>query len=343
MSDLASLVLQGFSADWLGKPLWMWSLFLTVVAALLALDLGVLHRRCHVVSMREGVWMSAFYVTLGLAFGAAIWVSLGPDKAYAYWTGFIVEKTLAMDNLFVIATIFAYFSIPPIYQHRVLFWGVLGVIVLRGLMIGAGVALVTHFEWVLLVFAAFLVFTGFKLMLLPDKQESFGDNRLLRFLQRRMRLTKGLRGEAFFVREPDSRTGRMALHATPLFLALLLIEFADIVFAVDSIPAIFAITTDTYIVYTSNIFAILGLRALFFVLAALIERFQHLKYALATLLIFIGAKVLAAEALGIEKVPQSLSLIVTFVILGAGVAYSFLRAPAKAAPAPASEPAPEHP
>lgn len=313
------------SSLFLGQPLWMWAVFLTLVLGLLALDLGVLNRGQQEIGVRKSLLLSAFYITIGLGFGGFVWAQLGLEPAVEYWTGFVVEKSLAMDNIFVIATIFGAFAVPRHLQHRVLFWGILGVIVLRAVMIGFGAALVQRYEWVLLVFAAFLILTGARMLLSGDDHESgVADNRLLRWLRRNLRVTQDFAGNSFVVRQPDA-SGRMRLFVTPLFLALVAIEFADVVFAVDSVPAIFAITTDPYLVYTSNIFAILGLRALYFALAAVLHRFSGLKPALAVLLIFIGGKVVVAEALGIEKVPAALSLGVTFAILAAGVAVSLVR------------------
>ena len=308
-------------ADVLGKPAWMWLSFMALVLALLVFDLGVLHRKSHAIGIRESLSMSAGYIALGLGFGGFVWWSLGPAAGMAYVTGFAVEKALAMDNVFVIAMIFTYFAVPRVHQHRVLFWGVLGVIVLRGLMIGVGAAVISQAHWVLYIFAAFLIATGIKMMLATDKPYDIGSNRLLHWVRRRCNVTAMLHGERFFVRQNDA-AGRRRWFMTPLFLALVTIEIADVVFAVDSVPAIFAITTDPFVVYTSNIFAILGLRALYFALAAMVDRFHYLKYALAAVLVFIGGKILAADLLGIAKLPPAISLGVTFVLLGAGVGYS---------------------
>lgn len=309
----------------LGQPLWMWLGFMAAVAALLAFDLGVLHRGSRTIGVRESLLLSAFYIVLGLAFGGFVWAQIGPQAGVEYLTGFVVEKSLAMDNVFVIAMIFSYLAIPRALHHRVLFWGVLGVIVLRALLIGFGAALVAEFEWVLYLFAAFLIVTGIKMLAWDDDESDLGKNRLLKFLRRRLRITEDLHGRRFFVRLPDGKGGRAVLFATPLFLALVLIEVADVVFAVDSVPAIFAITIDPYVVYTSNIFAILGLRALYFALAAVLHRFAYLKQALAVLLVFIGAKVFAADLMGWDKVPAEISLGITFAILGSGILYSLWR------------------
>lgn len=307
---------------WLGQPLWMWFAFLGIVITLLALDLGVLHRKQREIEVRESLILSAVYIALGLGFGAWIWWYMGETAGIQYVTGFVIEKSLAMDNVFVIAMIFTYFAIPRIYQHRVLFWGILGVIVLRAIMIGLGATIVQQFGWVLYIFAAFLIFTGIKMWVLADKEYDPGSNLVLRFLEKRMRVADRLHGEKFFVKQVDPKTGRPARYATPLFLALIMIEIVDLVFAVDSVPAIFAITTDPFIVYTSNIFAILGLRALYFALAAMVHRFHYLKYALAILLVFIGSKIFLADALGLAKIPPSVSLGVTFAILATGVGWS---------------------
>jgi tellurite resistance protein TerC len=304
--------------EMMGKPLWTWLLFFAFVGLLLAFDLGVLHKKSHAIGVRESLLLSAFYITVGLAFGGVIWWWQGDQPAVEYLTGFVVEKSLAMDNIFVIAMIFSYFAVPQAYQHRVLVYGILGVLLLRGVMIAAGSALVTEFAWVLNVFAAFLIFTGIKMILPGEKKKNMGDNPLVRFMHRHLNITKEHHGEKFFVRLPDAQ-GRLRTFATPLFAALLMVEFADLIFAVDSIPAIFAITTDPYIVLTSNVFAILGLRALYFALAAMVERFVYLKYALAAVLIFIGGKIFVADMLGLMKIPPLLSLSVTLAILAVGV------------------------
>jgi len=310
----------------LDKPVWMWAGFFSVVLMLLALDLGVFNRTPHAIGTRESLIMSAWYIVMGLAFGVWVWISLGAQAGSEYFTGFLVEKTLALDNIFVISLIFAHLAIPAVYQHRVLFWGILGVIVLRAVMIGLGAALVSEFSWILYLFALFLVATGFKMLLMEDKPPELSDNPVLKLIRLVFRVTPEPHKERFFVRLPDERTGRVVLWATPLFVALLMIEIVDLIFAVDSIPAIFAITTDPFVVYTSNIFAILGLRALYFALASAIDRFRYLKPALAVVLIFIGAKIFIADALGWEKFPASVSLAVTLAILAVGLLYSVMQA-----------------
>lgn len=307
---------------WLGKPLWMWLAFMGIVVALLALDLGVLHKKQREIGVRESLLLSAGYIALGLGFGGWVWWYMGETAGLAYVTGFVIEKSLAMDNVFVIAMIFTYFAVPRIYQHRVLFWGILGVIVLRAIMIGLGSALVEQFGWVLYVFAGFLIFTGIKMWIMAEKEYDVGASPALRYLQKRFRVTPTLHGDSFWVRQIDPKSGQASWFITPLFLALAMVEIVDVVFAVDSLPAIFAITTDPFIVYTSNIFAILGLRALYFALAAMVHRFHYLKYALAVLLVFIGSKIFVADALGLAKIPPIASLTITFAILAAGVGWS---------------------
>ncbi|KOF52372.1 MULTISPECIES: TerC family protein [unclassified Achromobacter] len=309
-----------FGSDFLGTPAWSWLLFLGVVVSLLAFDLGVLHREEREIGVRESLLLSAGYICAALVFGAWVWWQMGPASGMAYYTGFLIEKSLSLDNVFVIALIFSFFAIPRRYQHRVLFWGILGVIVLRAVMIGLGAALVSNFGWLLYVFGAFLAFTGVKMWMIADQEPDIASNPILKFLKRRMRVTEGLRGNAFWVREPDPSTGRPVRWATPLLLALVLIEFVDLLFAVDSVPAIFAITTDPFLVYTSNIFAILGLRALYFALAAMIHRFHYLKYALSLVLVFIGAKIFLVGFIG--KIPPAVSLSVTFGLIAGGVLFS---------------------
>lgn len=330
-------MLDLFTTLVVGKPLWMWAAFFSVVALLMAFDLGVLQRGSKEIGVRKSLILSAFYITMGLAFGGFVWWELGPQRGLEYVTGFVIEKSLSMDNIFVIAMIFGYFAIPRAAQYRVLFWGILAVVVLRGLMIGIGAALVAEFSWVLWLFAAFLVFTGVKMMFTGDEAYDVANNPLLAFMRRRFRVTDSLHGERFTVRLPHPRTGKPVLYLTPLFLVLVLVNVADVIFAVDSVPAIFAITTDTYIVLTSNVFAILGLRALYFALAATIDRFAYLKYALAAVLIFIGAKIAVADMLGIAKIPPSLSLGVTFALLAAGIGYSLWKTRRSSAQAAAAE------
>lgn len=318
-----------FNAPFLGQPAWLWLSFLVLVAALLAFDLGVLHRKQREIPVAESLLLSAGYIAMGLAYGVWIWSHLGAAPAADYFTGYLVEKSLSMDNIFVIATIFSYLAIPRAYQHRVLFWGILGVIVMRAIMIGVGAALVSQFGWVLYLFGAFLLFTGVKMLVSSSEPTDLASNRLLQWLRRHLRVTDSLHGDRFFVKQADAG-GNLRRCATPLFLALVMIETADLIFAVDSVPAIFVITQDPFIVYTSNIFAVLGLRALYFALSAMIDRFHYLKYALALVLVFIGSKIFLVNIVG--KFPAWVSLSVTLGLIIGGVLVSLLKTRKAAAP-----------
>ncbi|CAB3782698.1 Putative membrane-bound redox modulator Alx [Paraburkholderia caffeinitolerans] len=324
-----------FTASFLGQPAWLWAAFLAVVIVLLVLDLGVLHRDDREIGIRESLWLSLGYIAVGVLFGGFIWWQLGAAPATEYLTGYLIEKSLSLDNVFVIASIFGALAVPRVYQHRVLFWGIVGVLVLRAIMVGLGAALVAQFEWMLFVFGLFLAVTGVK-MLLGSKEEATGkagmethgkadveDSKILRLIRRVLPVTPQLEGGAFIVRRAHPVTGKLKRFATPLLVALLMVEFADLIFAVDSIPAIFSITTDPFIVYTSNIFAVLGLRALFFALAAMAHRFYYLKHALALVLVFIGAKIFLVGIIG--KIPAPLSLGVTAALLAGGVIVSLIK------------------
>ena len=313
-------LIQLLHSPFLGTAVWVWLMFAGVVVTLLAFDLGVLHKDDHEIDVRESLLLSGGYISMALLFGAWVWWLLGAQSGTEYFTGFLIEKSLSMDNVFVIALIFSYLAIPRLYQYRVLFWGILGVIVLRAILIGAGAALVSEFSWILYVFGAFLVFTGIKMWMLADHVPDIANNPLLKFLRKRLRVTPEVQGSAFFVMRPDPVSGKAVRWATPLFLALCMVEAIDLVFAVDSVPAIFAITNDPFIVYTSNIFAILGLRALYFALAAMIHRFTYLKYALALVLVFIGSKIFLVGIIG--KIPPVVSLSVTFGLIAGGVIVS---------------------
>jgi tellurite resistance protein TerC len=309
--------------DWLGTPVWFWLSFAAIVVALTAFDLGFLHKEDREMGIGESLKLSAFYIAVALAFGLWVWIERGADLGLKYYTGFFIEKALSIDNVFVISMIFTFFAIPPKYQYRALLWGIIAVIVLRGLMIAGGAALVAEAYWVLYIFAAFLIATGVKMLFAADHAPDIAKNPVVRWISTHMRVTKELHAEKFFVRVPDDKTGKLVRAATPLFLALVVINLADLVFAVDSVPAIFAITTDTFIVYTSNIMAILGLRALYFALAAMVHRFHYLKYALALVLVFIGSKILIADfLLGGAKFPPLASLGVTIGLIAGGIFYS---------------------
>lgn len=320
---LISSLMPYLNGDVLGHPLWQWLVFMAVVVVLMALDLGVLHKTDKEMGIAESLWLSLFYILMACTFGGWVWYEMGVDKAIEFYTGFFVEKSLSLDNIFVIGLIFGYFGIPRKYQYRALVWGIIGAIVLRGVMIGVGAAVVKEFHEVLYFFAAFLLLTGVKMLFKQDDEHDVSKNKTVKFLKKYLRVTDELHGQKFFVRLKDANTGKVAAFATPLFLSFVVINIADVVFAVDSVPAIFAITTDTFIVYTSNIFAILGLRALYFALSAMVHRFEYLKYALAVVLIWIGAKIFINDFYG--KVPALFSLALTMGILTAGVVYSLYK------------------
>lgn len=306
----------------MSKPIWMWALFLSIVVLLLVIDLGLFHRTDREIGVKESLWMSAFYIVIALCFGGWIWWQIGFQDFAEYTTGYLVEKSLALDNIFLISVIFTSLSIPRKYQHRVLFWGILGVIVLRGIMIGLGAHLIAQFSWILYIFAVFMIFTGIKMMFVPEKMIDIDKNPLLIWMRGHLRITKKIEDHDFIKYQVDPVTRKKELYITPLLVALIMIEITDVIFAVDSVPAIFTITQDPYIVYTSNIFAILGLRALYFALAAIVDKFYYLKYALALVLIFIGSKIFITDLLGIEKMHPAISLSVTVGLIAFGCIYS---------------------
>ncbi|GHA27932.1 hypothetical protein GCM10007989_24840 [Devosia pacifica] len=306
--------------DLLGTPVYFWVAFIAIVLIILVFDLGILHRDEHEISAKESLTLYGFYVLVALAFGVWVWVSRGSQAGLEFYTGYLIEQSLAMDNMFVIATIFGFLGIPRLYQHRVLFWGILGVILFRAVLIGVGAALVHSFDWILFIFGAFLVFTGIRMFVHEEDEGDMENNPILNFLRRHLPITNQLHGRAFTVRQEDPKTGKMALFLTPLAVALIMVEIVDVIFAVDSVPAVFAVTQDTFIVYTSNIFAILGLRALYFALAAAMNRFRYLQVSLAIILVLIGIKIFLVPV-GIH-IDTLLSLGVTIGILAAGVLYS---------------------
>lgn len=320
------------SAEFLGQPASAWAIFFVIIVALLAFDLGFANKGDHEIGISRSLVFSAFYIAVALLFGAWVWVDLGAKAGMDYLTGFLVEKSLALDNIFVISLIFAAFAIPRAYQHRVLFWGIVGVVVLRAVMIGVGATLISNFSWILYIFGAFLFFTGVKMLFASDEPVDIEKNPVVRLVRRMIPVSSKLDGHKFLTHEPHPVTGKLRRVATPLMLALVSIEIADIVFAVDSVPAVFAITTDPYIVYTSNIFAILGLRALYFALAAAVHRFHYLKYALALVLIAVGAKIYWAHLVG--PVPSWISLGLTIGLLGGGVVVSLWKTSSEAEKAP---------
>ncbi len=297
-----------------------WILFTIFIIAMLAIDLGVFNRKAHEVSVREALAWSGVWIGLALAFNAGIWYWKGQEVAIQFFTGYVVEKSLSVDNIFVFLQVFAYFSVPAIYQHKILFWGVLGAIIMRAIFIFAGVALIAKFHWIIYVFGAFLVFTGIKMASSKGKELHPEKNPLIRLLKRFVPLSHDYEDGKFFVRKDNM------LLATPLILVLIVIETTDVIFAVDSIPAILAITTDPFIVYSSNLFAIMGLRALFFAVAGVIKRFYYVHYGLAAILAFVGVKMLLSE---VYKMPSAAALAVIAVILAVSMIASALRPPAK--------------
>ena len=298
---------------------WMWAAFGGIVVGMLALDLGVFHRSAHKVSPREAATWSAVWVSLALAFAGGLWAVEGRDTALQFLAGYVVEEALSVDNLFVFLLLFSYFRVPEALQHRVLFWGIVGALLMRGVMIALGALLLARFHWIIYVFGAFLVFTGIKMLLQKDGELEPERNPVLKLVRRIMPVSDHYHGDRFFIRAPWGPDGVIRRVATPLFVVLVLVETTDVVFAVDSIPAVFGVTRDPFIVFTSNIFAILGLRSLYFLLAAVVHRFWALKPALSLVLMFVGAKMLAS---GAYHVPIGISLGVIVAILGGSVAVS---------------------
>jgi tellurite resistance protein TerC len=294
---------------------WAWVAVIAFILAMLAVDL-MMHRDAHVISTREALSWSAVWIAIALAFGGVLWVTLGGDAAGSYYAGWLIEKSLSVDNLFVFALLFSFFSVPVEYQHRVLFWGVLGALVCRAAFIFAGAALLDSFHWLIFVFGAFLVFTGVKLLRSSEIGVSPDRNPVLTLMRRRVRMTDEFDRDRFFARKND------LWWATPLLAVLVVVETTDVLFAVDSIPAIFAVTTNTFIVFTSNAFAILGLRALYFLLAGVLDRFHYLKAGLAAVLVFVGVKMLASDWF---PVPIWASLLVIAGLIGGSILVSLRR------------------
>ena len=297
--------------------LWLWIGFGIFVLAMLALDLGVFHRKSHTVGMKEALTWSGVWIALALLFNAGVWYWRGPDQGLTFLTGYVVELSLSVDNLFVFLLIFAYFKVPTQYQHKVLFWGILGALLMRAVFIGAGIALIQKFHWIIYVFGAILVISGLKMAFEKDKEVHPEKNPVLRLFRRFMPVTGEYHGGNFFVKREK------LWLATPLFIVLLMLETTDLVFAVDSVPAVLAITTDPFIVYTSNVFAILGLRSMFFALAGIMKLFHYLHYGLAAVLVFVGGKMLLA---GFYKIPTLTSLLVIVGLLAVAVVASLLHA-----------------
>jgi len=306
--------------------LFLWVIFNVFVLGMLALDLLVLHRKAHAVSLREALAWSCVWVSLAFLFGLGVYFVRGGEKALEFLTGYVIEWSLSVDNLFVFLVIFSYFSVPPTYQHRVLFWGILGALILRAIFIATGTALLANFHWMIYVFGGFLIFTGIKLLFAGDEKIEPEKNPAVRLIRRFINITPDYQGQQFFIRKDGT------LWATPLLLVLVVVETTDVIFAVDSIPAIFAITLDPFIVYTSNVFAILGLRALFFLLAGIMDMFRYLKVGLSFVLCFVGAKMMLVD---FYKIPIGISLGVVAGILSISILASFFVRP-KRADVPAS-------
>src|SRR5512138_207993 len=294
--------------------IWLWIGFNLFVLAMLALDLGVFHRKAHVVSLKESVTWTFIWIGLALLFNFGVYKYYGSQKALEFFTGYLIEKSLSVDNVFVFALLFSYFAVPPVYQHKVLFWGILGALIMRAVMIVGGAALIAKFAWVIYIFGGFLVLTGIKMIVKKDEEIHPERNPVVKWFKRLMPVTSDYRGDKFFVRENGLRM------ATPLFVVLLLVEITDLIFAVDSIPAIFAVTTDPFIVYTSNVFAILGLRSLYFALAGVMDKFHYLKIGLGVVLAFVGVKMLLAHSAW--KIDTLVALGVVVAILAVSVVAS---------------------
>ena len=294
-----------------------WIVFNAFVLVMLALDLGVFHRKSHTVKVKEALIWSAVWVTLALLFNVGIWHFKGPKIAMEFFAGYVIEKSLSVDNLFVFLVLFSFFKVQPAYQHKVLFWGILGALVMRAAMIAIGAALIRQFHWVMYLFGAFLVITGVKLAFHKEDEQAVGENVAVRLFRKLFPVSSGPHEGKFFVVEAGRRM------ATPLFLVLLTVEVTDLVFALDSIPAIFAVTTDTFIVYTSNVFAILGLRSLYFLLAGVMHRFEYLKLGLAGILVFVGAKMALVD---VYEIPSAVSLAVVGGLLTIAIAASLVKA-----------------
>lgn len=300
------------------NPLWLWGGFTLFILAMLALDLGVFNRKAHVVSFKEALGWTGVWVTLAMIFNAGVWYFSGPQKALEFFTGYLIEYSLSADNVFIFALIFSYFAVPPQWQHKVLFWGILGALVMRVIMIFAGVALISRFHWIIYIFGAFLIFTGLKMIFGKDEEVHPEQNPIIRWFRRLVPVSSGHHEDKLVVRV----NGR--LMATPLMVVLVCVEVTDVIFAVDSIPAIFAVTLDPFIIYTSNVFAIMGLRSLYFVLGGMMGMFHYLKLGLGGVLSFIGVKMLLGHtAWKIETLP---ALGVVAVILATSIVASIIHA-----------------
>ena len=296
--------------------LWLWIGFNVFVLFMLALDLGVFHRKAHVVTFKESIAWTVVWVTLALLFNLGVAHYMGDAKGLEFFTGYVIEKSLSVDNVFVFALLFSYFAVPPLYQHKVLFWGIIGALVMRAIMIALGAKLISEYTWIIYVFGVFLILTGIKMIVKREEEIHPERNPIVRWFKKLMPVTPDYRGDKFFVRENGVR------YATPLFIVLLLVEFTDLIFAVDSIPAIFAVTKDPFIVYTSNVFAILGLRSLYFALAGVMDKFHYLKIGLGVVLSFVGVKMLLGHSPW--KIDTHISLGVIVVVLASSVIASLV-------------------
>ncbi|WP_413987955.1 TerC/Alx family metal homeostasis membrane protein [Labrys okinawensis] len=299
--------------DVLGAPLWFWAIFAIAIGAVLIFDLGYLNRRVRVLSLGQSLALTGGYTLLAALFGLGAWLYFGAEKGSLFFTAYVLEQSLSIDNVFVMSVIFGFFAVPREYQHRVLFWGIVAAILLRAVFVGLGAAMIGKFAWLLYIFGIFLVVTGVRMLFHGDDQVDIGHNRAVQWLMHHLRMTREFEGERFFIHRPDRRTSALVRYATPLFAAFMVINVADIVFAVDSVPAVLSQTQDPFIVYTSNIFAILGLRALYFVIDALIAKFRYLKPALACLLIFIGFVIFYERLIG--EFDNVLTMMITFAVL----------------------------
>jgi len=296
--------------------IWLWVGFNIFVLAMLALDLGVFHRKAHALSLKEASIWSVVWITLAMVFNAGLYLFAGPEPALQFFTGYLIEKSLSVDNIFIFVLLFTFFKVPAAYQHRVLYWGILGALIMRGTLIAVGVALIESFHWIIYLFGAFLIFTGIRMGFHKEIEVHPENDLLLKFIRRFVPVTENYEHDRFFVR----RAGQVMV--TPLLLVLLVIDTTDLIFAVDSIPAVFAVTRDPFLVYTSNIFAILGLRSLYFVFAGIMEKFYYLKLGLSVILTFVGVKMVLAD---VFSLPTALSLVVIAVVLTIAIVASIVR------------------
>jgi len=309
----------------------LWAGFIAFLLAILIFDLGILNRKKHEIGVNEALCRSAGYFLLAMLFCAGLTYYRGGEAGLQFLTGYLIEWSLSVDNIFVFVLIFTHLGVPPLYQHRVLFWGIVGALILRGLMITGGAALIQQFHWIVFIFGALLILTSIKMLMTVNKEPDLENNRVITLARKHLRMTEDFRGDRFFVRENG------LLYATPLFLALLLVELTDVIFALDSIPAIFAVTTDAFIVFTANAFAILGLRSLYFALAGIVHRFHYLKYGLSLVLAIVGTKIILNGVFGEKVIPTEFALVVTATIIFGSVLLSWFKTRGSPAPANVAE------